>query len=298
MVRAYASLVVRGRLWDGRGVPSPAGRYGPPDGPALPLVILGDSSAVTVGVRERDETNGARLAGDLVAHLGCAVELAVPARAGVTTAGMARQVREVVLRPDRGVAVVLVGGNDVMLPAGLRRPAAHLGRYVRQLRTAGWQVVVGSCADIGAAPALRRGVRRLASARSRVLARRQAAAALSAGAVVVSLTTDAFRQRPELLYCADGFHPNADGYLLYQRRAAVAVRAAAGLVPVGTPPAAGEPADGMFTDPHRASRHVTREPGACFIPAQCTGRVLMRRYVPVPQQDQGTSSSALTPTAT
>ncbi|MGW5850956.1 GDSL-type esterase/lipase family protein [Streptomyces sp. NPDC055254] len=241
-------------------------------------MLLGDSSAVTVGVLGRCETNGFRLAQALVSRLGCAVEVTVSARAGVTTAGMARQVAAVTSRAERGVALILVGGNDVMLPLGLRRPAARLGRYVQELRAAGWQVVVGSGADIGAAPALRHGVRSLAGFRSRLLARRQAEAALSAGAMVVSLSMDVLRQHPARLYCEDAFHPNAEGYLMYVRRVMVAVEEAArrhlgeSSTPIG--------GDGVFADARQAARHVGGEPGACFVPSPCGSHVVLHRHAP------------------
>ncbi|WP_228973153.1 GDSL-type esterase/lipase family protein [Streptomyces sp. DH12] len=294
LVRMYAALLVRGRLWDGGAVPLVAGRYGPEDGPALPLTVLGDSSALTVGVLEGRHTNGARLAEDLVAESGCAVDLDVPARAGVTTAGMARQVAAVAARGERGVALILIGGNDVMLPVPLRRSAARLGHYVRVLRASGWEVVVGACADIGAAPALRRAARGPASRRSRALARRQTAAALGAGAVVVSLTAEEFRRRPEDLYCPDGFHPNAAGYLLYEKRALVAV-AAAGRVAAGTRRELDGRPDAVFPDEWEAARNVTSEPGACFIPAQAGGPVSLHRYRP--RRDVPAPGPALVPTA-
>ncbi|MFC7963258.1 SGNH/GDSL hydrolase family protein [Streptomyces cinereoruber] len=180
-------------------------------------MLLGDSSAVTVGVSARHETVGAYLAERLASRTGFAVELEVLARAGATTAGLDRQVRSVIGRPTPGVAFILIGGNDVMLPAPVRRSAVRLGGYVCALRGAGWEVVVGSCPDIGAAPALRSGVGALASLRSRRLARLQSAAVLAAGGRVFSLATDAFRERPGELYCPDGFHPSADGYRVYFR---------------------------------------------------------------------------------
>ncbi|MGW8777219.1 SGNH/GDSL hydrolase family protein [Streptomyces sp. NPDC055796] len=229
LVKGYAAVLLRQPLWDGRGVARPCGRYGPAEGTALPFVLLGDSSAVTVGVVERQDTVGAQLAGMLAARLECAVELEVLARAGATTAALGRQVLSVTGRSAPGapgVAFVLIGGNDVMLPAPVSRSAVRLGRYVRELRGAGWEVVVGSCADIGAAPALRRGVAAVASVRSRRLARLQSAAVLAAGGRVVALETDAFRRWPVRLYCPDGFHPSPAGYRVYLRMAGSAVVAA------------------------------------------------------------------------
>ncbi|MFI6006093.1 GDSL-type esterase/lipase family protein [Streptomyces sp. NPDC051366] len=225
-MKRYAAVVLREPLWDGRGVVSPSGRYGPGCGPVMPFVLLGDSSAVTVGVSERQDTIGAQLAGMLASRLECAVELEVLARAGATTAALVRQVRSVCGRTAPGVAFILIGGNDVMLPAPVNRSAARLGHYVHELRDAGWEVVAGSCADIGAAPALRRAVAAVASVRSRRLARLQSAAVLAAGGRVVALETDAFRRRPAQLYCPDGFHPSPEGYRVYLRLAGSAVAGA------------------------------------------------------------------------
>ncbi|MFK0046140.1 SGNH/GDSL hydrolase family protein [Streptomyces sp. NPDC090741] len=225
-VKGYAALLLRQPLYDGRDVPSPSGRYGSGAGTPLPLVLLGDSSAVTVGVLTAADTVGAHLARLLADRLECPVDLDVLARAGATTAGMGRQVRSVAGRAAPGVAFILIGGNDVLLPAPLGRAADRLGRYVRELRGAGWEVVVGSCADIGAAPALRLPAAVVASVRSRRLARLQRPAAVAAGGRVVTLETDAFRRNPGRLYCADAFHPSAEGYRLYLGLAAPAVATA------------------------------------------------------------------------
>ncbi|MFD4742609.1 GDSL-type esterase/lipase family protein [Streptomyces virginiae] len=225
-MKRYAAVLLRERLWDGRGVVSPSGRYGRGGGPVMPFVLLGDSSAMTVGVLERQATIGAQLAGMLASRLECAVELEVLARAGATTAALARQVGSVTGRTTPGVAFILIGGNDVMGPAPVGRSAVRLGRYVRELRGAGWEVVVGTCADIGAAPSLRRAAAAVASVRTRRLARLQSAAVLAVGGRVVALETDAFRRRPAQLYCPDGFHPSAEGYRVYLRLADSAVAGA------------------------------------------------------------------------
>ncbi|MFI6148619.1 GDSL-type esterase/lipase family protein [Streptomyces sp. NPDC051109] len=222
-LKGFAGLLLRQPLWDGRDVPSPSGRYGSGAGAPLPFVLLGDSSAVTVGVLTAADTVGAQLARLLADRLDCPVDLDVTARAGATTAGMARQVRSVAGRGTPGVAFILIGGNDVLLPAPLGRAADRLGRYVRELRGAGWEVVIGSCADIGAAPALRRPAAVVASIRSKWLARHQRSAVAAAGGRVVPLATDAFRSAPGRLYCPDAFHPSAEGYRLYLGLAAPAV---------------------------------------------------------------------------
>lgn len=225
-MRRYATVLLRQPPWNGRGVASPAGRYGPGEGPALPLVLLGDSLAVSVGVSAEQDTVGAFVAETLAERLGCGVELKVMARAGATTAALDRQVRRVLDRETPGVAVVLIGGNDVVRPVALRRSAARLERHVREMRDAGWEVLVGLCPDVGMAPALRPGVARLMSRRSRRLARLQAAAVLEAGGRAFVMATNAFRERPDRLFCADGFHPSPEGYRVCFGRMAPALAGA------------------------------------------------------------------------
>ncbi|MCY0954785.1 SGNH/GDSL hydrolase family protein [Streptomyces sp. H27-S2] len=245
----------------------------------LPLAVLGDSSGQSVGVLDRHETAGGYLARRLVSELSCSVEVEVLARAGVTTAGMARQVRALVGRPERGVVLILIGGNDVLLPTSLKRASARLGRYVRELRAAGWEVVVGSCADIGAAPALYRGAAVVATFRSRRLARRQTVAVLRAGGLVVSLATGVFRHSPGQLYCPDGFHPSPEGYLHYFRRIGFGV-VEAGRARLGLAERSVGPEDRVLEGTRTELRRLAGERDAYFIPAASRGGVVMRRYCP------------------
>lgn len=65
-VRSYmALLMTRPTRPDAWRVPNPSGRYGPDDGPALNLLLLGDSLAVGVGVTGREHTVGALIATQL-----------------------------------------------------------------------------------------------------------------------------------------------------------------------------------------------------------------------------------------
>ncbi|MGI5479976.1 SGNH/GDSL hydrolase family protein [Streptomyces lavendofoliae] len=270
--------VLREPLWNGRSAPSCAGRYGPDAGEGTTLLLLGDSSSVSVGARRQEETVGAVLAEALVAHTGDPVDVGLHARAGATTAGMGAQVRAAVRRGGPGVVLILVGGNDVFLPVPLARRARTLGGYVEQLRAAGWHVAVGTCPDIGAAPALRAWSRVVATWRSRRLAVRQAAAALEAGAVVVSLAVPEFRSSPQGLFCADGFHPSGRGYALYLERAAVGVREAATAYRERRTPWSGE-ADTM--EVAEAAGCVVDEPGSCLLPVGRPVRgAVVRRFTP------------------
>ncbi len=208
-------------------VPAPDGRYGPADGEALTLLLLGDSLAQSIGVGAREETMGARLAQALSEATGTAVDLRVPARAGATTRVVQRQAVRATGRCRAGVAVLVVGGNDTMLPVLVRRSARRFAQVLDVLRTAGWQVVVLPCPDPGAAPGFRAWVRWAAARRARLLARLQTRIALRAGALVGPSAAEDFLRRAELL-SADGVHPSAVGYAEHAVRVLPVLLAAAG----------------------------------------------------------------------
>jgi lysophospholipase L1-like esterase len=216
----------------------------------LHLVLLGDSSALGVGVDRVLDTVGGQLAtllstgtldiSDAVSRrpgtggrpsLTAArrVELSSVGVAGSRSADLGTQVSRALLggRPD--VAVVLVGANDA---TGLRRPgeaAAHLGAAVRRLREAGVQVVVGTCPDLGAVRAFAPPLRQIAGWLGRRVGRAQVRAVRAAGGSVVDLAAETgpvFRADAGTL-CYDGFHPSADGYRVWAHALLPAVVAAA-----------------------------------------------------------------------
>lgn len=208
------------------------GRYGPAVGAPLTLLMLGDSLARSVGAGRKEETLGARLAQGLADGSGRPVNLRVLARAGATTRTLDRQVaRAGTLRP--GVAVIIVGSNDTMLPWSVGGAARRFARVLDGLGRAGWEVVVVPCADPGGAPGFRAPVRLVASRRARRLARLQTRAAVRAGALIAPSSVDEFRARPAELLGPDGVHPSALGYAAYALRMlpvllSLPVRAAAG----------------------------------------------------------------------
>jgi lysophospholipase L1-like esterase len=208
---------------------------GDPACPPLRLVLLGDASALGVGVDRVADTVGGHLAELLAGGPtvgGRRIELSSVAVAGSHGSDLATQVARALLgeRPD--VALVLVGTNDAI---GLRRPgeaARHLGAAVRRLREAGVAVVVGTCPDLGAVRAFAPPLRQLIGLLGRRLARLQAEAAREAGGVPVDLAERAgpvFRADAGTL-CHDGLHPSADGYRVWAHALYPAVAEAAGVV--------------------------------------------------------------------
>src|SRR2546430_7940081 len=129
---------------------------GDPAYPPLRLVLLGDASALGVGVDRVADPVGGPLAELLAGGPtigGRRVELSSVAVAGSHGSDLATQVARALLgeRPD--VALILIGTNDAV---GLRRTAdaaAYLGGAIRRLRDAGVSVVAGTCPDLAAARA-------------------------------------------------------------------------------------------------------------------------------------------------
>ncbi|MFF5338268.1 GDSL-type esterase/lipase family protein [Streptomyces sp. NPDC013181] len=219
--RVAADLIARAVLGNGfrprhhTAFPLADGLYGGPAGPELALLVLGDSIAASVGASTAEETLGARCA----AHLGRAarrpVRLRVLARPGTTTGFMKHQVRRALRHPQPpGIALIIVGGNDIVAGTPLGFAVYALLRHVTQLRGAGWHVLVGTCWDVGDVPAVRHRLRRALSRRSRRLERLQTAAARRAGAVVVPLRDPRHGSRPDL-FAADRVHPSALGNALH-----------------------------------------------------------------------------------
>ncbi|MEW2383198.1 SGNH/GDSL hydrolase family protein [Micromonospora sp. NPDC047707] len=183
-------------------------------GPAITMVVLGDSSAAGYGVHRRRETPGSLLATGLSRRLQRPVRLHRFAVVGALSAGLRHQV-EAALDCHPDIAVILVGGNDVTN----RTPPALAVRYlveaVTALRAAGCEVVVGTCPDLGAIRPIQPPLRWLARRWSRQLAAAQTVAVVEAGGWTVSLGDllgPRFVAEPGRMFAWDRFHPSAEGY--------------------------------------------------------------------------------------
>ncbi|GAB7186164.1 SGNH/GDSL hydrolase family protein [Kitasatospora sp. Ki12] len=211
-------------------VPVADGRYTPPepvpDGRPLTLLMLGDSLAQSFGAHRPDQTLGARLAAGLAEGTGRPVDLRVHARVGSTTAAVGRQLlRAAPLRP--GIAVLIVGGNDVLLPAPLGRAARRHAHFARSLREAGWQLVVVPCPNPGYGPGFRAPARWIGHHRSRRLARRHTRTATRTGAHLAPTSGPEFRDQAPRLLGPDGIHPSPHGYAAHATRMLPTLLAAA-----------------------------------------------------------------------
>ena len=213
LIRAEAGLARR-TIGEPTDVPpDPTGVYGRYLGPALRLVMLGDSSATGLGCDTPDQTPGALLAGGVARDLRRRVRLDVVAVVGGRSADLDTQVAKA-LQDQVDLAVIMIGANDVTHRVRPGDAAADLGRAVETLRAAGAVVVVGTCPDLGTVKPLLEPLRTVAQYWSRKLATAQAVAVAENDGVAVSLGSllaQEFSQHPHL-WSADRFHPSPLGY--------------------------------------------------------------------------------------
>jgi lysophospholipase L1-like esterase len=193
--------------------PDPTGVYGRYLGPALRLVMLGDSSATGLGCDSPAQTPGALLAGGVARDMRRRVRLDVYAVVGARSADLDTQVAKA-LHQRADVAVIMIGANDVTHTVWPGDASAQLGRAVATLRDAGAVVVVGTCPDLGTVKPLLQPLKTVAAYWSRRMAQAQAVAVAENGGIAVSLGSLLAHEfsRHEALWSADRFHPSADGY--------------------------------------------------------------------------------------
>ena len=210
--------------------PPISGRFGPATGPALQLVVLGDSTGAALGATRTETSVGGRLAVALAERTGRPVELSSAAFSGARSADLDGQVDRALagVRPD--IAVVLVGANDAIHATPLEPVERDLGAAVRRLTSAGVKVVVGTAPDLGGGRALPRPLRDIAAWRGRAVADVSTRAVRGAGGTPVdlaALTGPAFRADARNL-SSDLWHPSDAGYALWADAMLPAVLRAAG----------------------------------------------------------------------
>jgi lysophospholipase L1-like esterase len=219
--------------------PQASGLFGAAGGDPIELAMLGDSSAVGLGVEDPRHTPGAVIADGLAAIAGRPVRLTVVALVGAESRHLDEQVdRLLELTPSPDVAVVMIGANDVTHRIKPAVAVRALSDAVRRLRGLGAEVVVGTCPDLGTIEPIAQPLRYVARRWSRELAAAQTIGVIEAGGRTVSLADligQEFATRPRELFSADRFHPSAAGYA---RAAAVllpSVCAVLGAWPEGLP---------------------------------------------------------------
>jgi lysophospholipase L1-like esterase len=184
-------------------------------GDRLHLLLVGDSIAAGLGATDKNETLGAHLARRIAQRTRRSVALRTVAVVGSETTMLAGQLAtlETAYRPD--VAVIVVGGNDVIHRVPVSTSIEHLGRTIEALQELGAVVVVGTCPDLSALTAVPRPLRTLGAIASRQLAAAQFAETERRGAIPVPLARVVgpfFAAQPDKMFAEDRFHPSGAGY--------------------------------------------------------------------------------------
>lgn len=193
----------------------------------LKFAIFGDSIAYGQGAATAAETAGARLSADLRDH-GVPNELRVFAVPGAVSRDLAAQVqRGRAWGP--GLALIIIGANDLTRFVPPQQAAAQLRDAVRTLRAGGTEVVVAPAPDLSVVPWVPVQMRALVRAGSEMLHAAQSEAARSAGAHVaeIGLTHAAGFAAEQALFSADRFHPSSAGYAVIATALSPTVRMAA-----------------------------------------------------------------------
>ncbi|SCK49641.1 Lysophospholipase L1 [Streptomyces sp. WMMB 714] len=207
-------------------------------GRRIRLGFLGDSTAAGQGVHRPRQTPGALLASALAAVAERPVELRNVALPGAQSDDLERQVtlllseHELDMAPD--VCVIMIGANDVTHRMPPSRAVRLLSDAVARLRTAGCEVVVGTCPDLGSIEPVGQPLRWVARRLSRQLAAAQTIAVVEEGGRTVSLGDllgPEFAAHPRELFGPDNYHPSAEGYATAAMAVLPTLCAALGLWP-------------------------------------------------------------------
>ncbi|PUA82319.1 SGNH/GDSL hydrolase family protein [Nocardioides currus] len=236
VLRAEAKLARRaiGEPSAGHRPPESSGWYGRGrPGPAIRLVLLGDSSAAGYGVDRVEDTPGAQLASGIATQANRRVHLREFAKVGARSSDLAVQV-EAALLTEPDIAVILIGANDVTHSVLPSQSVQHLAEGVRLLREEGCTVVVGTCPDLGTIKPIAPPLKQVARSWSRRLAAAQTIAVVEEGGRTVALASilgPEFAAAPAVLFGPDQFHPSADGYKQLASVLIPSCLAALGLIP-------------------------------------------------------------------
>ncbi len=221
------------------GPPTGDGLYGDFPGEPINVTVLGDSSAVGVGVDTTSQTPGVLLVGALSEIAARPVNFTRHAWIGAGSRDLGVQVSMALDElPDIDLAVIMIGANDVTSRTRPSVSVRFLADAVTRLKKAGCEVVVATCPDLGTIRPVRQPLRFIARRWSRQLATLQTVAVVKAGGRTVSLGAilgPAFARDPRM-FSPDEFHPSAEGYAAAAAVLIPTAAAALGLRPEGAPP--------------------------------------------------------------
>jgi len=254
-VMAAEALIARERLVPTRmrSVFPHSGVYGAERaGAPIRFGVMGDSLAVGYGAKDPDFAPGVLLAKELSEASGRPVDLTNVAEVGAESTGLITQLVRLHTLSTPDVVLIIIGVNDVMHGRRLTDSLIPLMEVVRELRGRGSQVIVATCADLGAVHPIFEPLRFFLHWWCRLLATSQAFVVLREGGRSVSLADTLgtlFRKTPELFSERDHLHPSDEGYAEAARAILPSLCAA-----VGVAGGKGRPA------PHRVYHRGNRHP--------------------------------------
>ncbi len=213
-----------------------SGTFGDPSAPLLRIAAVGDSSLTAPGIADLDDAWLRRLVrGYAGRHRVELRSLGVGgSRAGDVVVGSLAAA--VALQSD--IAVVSVGGNDVIRAVPRRRFAASLETIVTRLEAASGVVVLIGVGDLGAIPRLPPLLRPLLTRRSAQFDRACAGVAASHERTVKTQARrpgDAALRGNASLFAADQFHASPAGHAMFAEATAPAFEKAYRLAMAGRP---------------------------------------------------------------
>lgn len=222
-----------------QGPPSGDGVYGDYPGTPITVTLLGDSSAVGVGVDSTNETPGVLIVSALSELAARPVIFTRLAWIGAESRDLGIQVPLALEEtPDLDLAIIMIGANDVTSRTRPSVSVRFLSEAVTRLRETGCEVVVATCPDLGTIRPIRQPLRFIARRWSRQLAALQTVSVVKAGGRTVSLGAilgPTFAREPRM-FSADEFHPSAEGYAAAAAVILPTAAAALGVWPEGARP--------------------------------------------------------------
>ncbi len=209
-------LLVQGRAVR-RRTPQLPSAAGPPSGlvagpgPALRLLVLGESTVAGVGAPTHTEALAGQTAAALAARLDRAVAWRAAGQSGATADDVRTRLIPTIPPEPVDLALVALGVNDTLRFRSPRRWAADLAALVAALRArvGPAPVVLAAVPPLGRFPALPQPLRAVLGLRARLLD--LTAADLAPTLPSVTHLPIGIPVTPAM-FCADGFHPGPAGY--------------------------------------------------------------------------------------
>lgn len=213
------------------------------------------------------------------------------AQPGARSDDLERQVSLLLDDPDRlpDVCVIMIGANDVTSRMAATASVRYLSTAVRRLRTAGAEVVVGTCPDLGTIEPVYQPLRWLARRVSRQLAAAQTIVVVEQGGRTVSLghlLGPEFEANPRELFGPDNYHPSAEGYATAAMAVLPTLCASLGLWPESDHPDASRDED--ILPVAKAASAAAAQAGTEVTAARAPWALLKHRRQPAPARPVGT----------